>query len=150
MEVGIMMTRAKVIGVHPCDSTAQVVTTETATGSPFLYRREPCAECPWRKDSPAASFPVEAFRHSAATCYDMAGTTFACHMSGLEKPTTCAGFILSRDAAHNMSLRLAVLAGRFDYRNVSTPVALHPSYRAMAIANGVDPRDPALAPCRSE
>lgn len=142
--------RAKVISVHPCDETAQVVTMVSPAGAPFLYRREPCAECPWRLDRPLRAFPVEAYRHSAHTCYDLAGTTFACHMQGAEKPATCAGFILSRDARHNMRLRMAASRGDFDFRNIESPVRLYSSYRAMAIANGVRRDDPALAACRSE
>lgn len=145
------MKRARITAIHPCDSTAQVVTTVTPAGAPFLYRREPCAECPWRKDSPRRAFPVEAYRHSAHTCYDLAGTTFACHMSGTDKPTTCAGFILSRDARHNMNLRLRMSRGDFDFENVTASgLKLYPSYRAMAVANGVPADDPVLAPCRSE
>lgn len=144
------MKRAKITAIHPCDATAQVVTTIKPAGAPFTYRREPCAECPWRRDAKRRAFPVEAYRHSAATSYDLAGTTFACHMSGVKNPATCAGFILSRDAAHNMNLRMAARRGEFDWRNVASPVRLYPSYRAMAIANAVPADDPVLAPCRSE
>lgn len=145
-----MTGQAKITAVHPCDDTAQVVTSVTPAGAPFLYRREPCAECPWRRDRPRRAFPVEAFRHSAATCYDLAGTTFACHMSGSDKPAVCAGFILSRDARHNLILRLRSSSGAFDHREVKSSVRLYPSYRDMAIANGVDRDDPVLDHCRSD
>ena len=109
----------------------------------------PCPECPWAKDSPIGVFPAEAFRHSARTAYDMAGTTFACHMARPEAPATCAGFLL-RGAAHNLVVRLAQIRGRLDLRRVQDGGReLFSSYRAMAIANGVAADDPALAPCRS-
>lgn len=110
------------------------------------YRKEPCEECPWRKEN-AGSFPAEAFRHSAETAYDMAQETFACHMSGIKAPTTCAGFILASD--HNMNLRLAEASGKLDRDKITDGGAdLFDSYRAMAIANGVSPDDPRIRPCR--
>lgn len=145
------MPRAKITGIHPCDATAQVVTTVKPAGAPFVCRHVPCQECPWRRDAKRRAFPVEAYRHSARTCYDLAGTTFACHMSGLKNPATCAGFILSNDARHNMNLRMAAARGEFDWRNVTAAgLKLYPSYRAMAVANGVPADDPVLAPCRSD
>lgn len=52
-----------------------------------------------------------------------------------------------RGAEHNLSVRLMHINGQVG------PVddgghELFENYRAMAIANGVDPDDPALAPCR--
>jgi Family of unknown function (DUF6283) len=145
------MRRTRITGVHPCDANNQVVTIATSGDGPFVYRREPCAECPWRKDRPKRAFPAEAFRHSASTAYDMAMNTFACHMAGQSNPATCAGFILSRDAAHNLMLRMKGAGDQFRWDNVSAAgLKLYPSYRAMAIANGVSRNDPVLAPCRSD
>lgn len=110
---------------------------------------QPCPECPWRKDSAIGAFPAEAYRHSARTAYDMAQTTFGCHMAGKGKPLTCAGFLL-RGADHNLLIRLAQIRGRLDLSKVSDGGApLFESYAAMAIANGVRPDDPVLAPCRT-
>ncbi len=146
----MMARKAKITGVHPCDDNNQVVTLVRPAGEAFLYRRRPCAECPFRKDRPRRAFPAEAFRHSARTAYDMAETTFACHMGGIEKPQTCAGFLLSRDAQHNMMLRMRAAAGQYDWRSVSAGgLKLYPSYYAMAVANGVAKDDPVLKPCRS-
>lgn len=143
------MTR--VTGIHPCDDNHQVVTIVKDDPGKFVYRRQPCEECPWRKDSPRRAFPIEAYRHSASTCYDMAARTFACHMSGADNPATCAGFLLSRDAMHNMLLRMKASAGMYDWRSVTAgDLKLYPSYRAMAVANGVKRDDPAIAPCRSD
>jgi len=54
-----------------------------------------------------------------------------------------------RGADHNLSVRLAALRGEIDPRAVGD--GGHPlfeNYRAMAIANGVSPEDPALRLCR--
>jgi hypothetical protein len=92
-------------------------------------------------------FPPEAFRLSARTAYDMAQETFACHSSGTAKPATCAGFLL-RGAEHNLSVRMQRISGTYPEGVHDGGHALHPGYTAMAVANGVDPDDPALAKCR--
>ena len=133
---------ARVLRTRRAGENHQVVTVAGGSG---LYRRKPCSDCPWRVDA-TGQFPAEAFRHSAATAYDMATHTFACHQSGSQKPATCAGFLL-RGADHNLSVRMGRRGGK--YRDVvDGGHTLHGSYRAMAIANGVDPNDPVLAPCR--
>lgn len=144
------MSRARIIDVHACDDVAHVITVATRrVDSHAAYRREPCAECPWRKDAPIGAFPAEAYRHSARTCYDMAATTFACHMSGRTNPATCAGFLLSAGAQHNMLVRIAAMNGKLDLRAVKSRVALYSTYQQMAIANGVAVDDPCLRACRS-
>jgi len=114
-----------------------------------LYRRKPCKTCPWRRDAAIGRFPAEAFRKSAETAYDLARESFACHEQGVENPATCAGFLL-RGADHNLSVRIAVRTGQLDLDAVSNAddVDLFGSYREMAVANGVDPDDPRLRPCR--
>lgn len=132
-----------IVQARPAGSDHQVVTVE---GGQSTYRRSPCRECPWRKDATGA-FPSEAFLLSAHTAYDMNQHTFACHESGTKKPAICAGFLL-RGAAHNLTVRLGYLTGRFADDVVDGGFELHESYRAMAVANGVDPADPILGPCR--
>jgi len=142
------MAGSKIIKTLPAGDEHQVVTVLSPGNSSNLhrYRREPCTKCPWRKDA-VGEFPAEAFRHSARTAYDMANLTFACHDSGTRKPTICAGFLL-RGAAHNLSIRLSYLRGRIKDNICDGGHELFESYRAMAIANGVAPEDPVLAPCR--
>jgi hypothetical protein len=137
---------SKILARRRADDNHEVVTVSTKSGD-YSYRRRPCEECPWRKDSPAGAFPAEAYRISAKTAYNMAQSTFACHMAGQAKPTTCAGFLL-RGAEHSLAVRLLVLEGKVDLRKVGTDVELYDNYRAMAEANGVSPDDPALTACR--
>ena len=141
-----MKRRSKIVSTHACDENHQVVSVSTDGGGAF--RTSPCAECPWRLDAPIGAFPVEAYRHSARCAYDMAGNMFACHMAGAEKPQTCAGFVLSRSAEHNMGVRWAIIKGRLYFGTISSDVPTYETYREMAVANGVDPDDPALRPCR--
>lgn len=113
------------------------------------YCKTPCAECPWRLDSPIGAFPADAYRHSARTATDMATSSFACHMAGLENPKTCAGFLL-RGATHNMRVRMKLWSGEIDMREVSSEVELYENYRAMAEANGVPPDDESLRNVRDD
>ena len=121
----------------------QVVSVE---GFHSGYRRQPCAGCPWAKVNDGA-FPAEAFKHSAGVTYDMANHVFSCHESGVKGGHTCAGFLL-HGADHNLSVRLGRMRGRYKDDVTSGGMDLHQSYRAMAIANGVSPTDPAIQECR--
>jgi hypothetical protein len=53
------------------DGPRHAVISIITSGGRAAYRREPCAECPWRVDQVGA-FPAEAFRLSAPTAYDAA------------------------------------------------------------------------------
>lgn len=129
---------------RPAGPEHEVVSVD---GGPQFYRRSPCDECPWRTDQ-EGKFPPEAFLHSAETAYDMSDHLFACHMSTVDAPLTCAGFLL-RGAFHNLAFRMNVVRGRIDPERVHDGGhMLHPDYRAMAVANGCSPDDPRLAPCR--
>lgn len=136
-----MAGKPEVLGVHDGGDGEWGVTTLRGGGRAFQTR--PCSTCPWRLDAPTGVFPPEVFRHSARTTYDLADSVFACHISGSEHPKTCAGFLM-RGADHNLAVRMS----RTDYSSVHSDVPLYDSYRDMAIANGVHPDDPALAPCR--
>ena len=132
--------KPRVTNVSAAGPDHQVVSVVGGTG----YRKTPCDQCPFRVDQ-TGKFPAEAFRHSADTAYDAATKQFGCHMSGSDKPATCAGFLL-RNAHNNLGARMA----RIDRSQLSDGgLELHGSYRAMAIANGVDLADPVLARCRA-
>lgn len=110
------------------------------------YMKKPCAKCPWRVDA-TGEFPAEAFKHSAATSYDASMNVFACHDSGIEVGKTCAGFLL-RNADNNITVRLKRMSGKIVNDISDGGHELHADYKAMAIANGVDPNDPVLRLCR--
>jgi hypothetical protein len=132
-----------------CGPDHAVLSLKTTGGDGHVVRRTPCAECPWRKDLPTRRFPPSAFRESAKTAYDMAMSVFACHVAGVGKPQTCAGYMHSTGAYHSLSLRMSAAAGRLDLSDYPpSPFPLFKSYREMAEANGVDPDDPILKPCR--
>ncbi len=118
-------------------------------GEPHRVMPRPCGQCPWRRDVPVGVFPAEAYRISAPTAYDMAASTFACHMAGREGLSTCAGFAL-RHRDHNMVFRLAGLMGKTQRLQAVTDggLPLYPTYREMAVANGVAEDDPVLGPVR--
>ncbi|QOI07943.1 DUF6283 family protein [Pseudomonas savastanoi] len=139
-----MRKKPEVIQTRPAGDDHQVV---TVVGGSWKYRKRPCPKCPWREDA-TGEFPPEAFIHSAGTAEDMSQHTFACHDSGCEKPATCAGFLL-RGADHNLTVRLKTMTGEYKHDVTDGGHSLHGSYKAMAIANGVDPDDPALLLCRS-
>lgn len=142
-----MTRKSTITDVRPAGAEHQVVTVVSKDPKgKRCYRRTPCADCPWRVDA-IGVFPAEAFRHSASTAYDMAENTFACHSSGTKRPATCAGFLL-RGADHNLSVRLAYIQGQIQDDLDDEGLELFDSYRDMAVANGVDPRDPVLAKCR--
>jgi hypothetical protein len=94
-------------------------------------------------------FPAEAFRESASTAYDGAIKTFGCHMNKSTAVATCAGFLL-RHADNNIGIRLSLTGERIDLDAVEDGgFPVYPSYREMAIANGVSADDPVLRQVRS-
>lgn len=68
-------------------------------------------------------------------------------MSGSDKSAVCAGFLL-RGAEHNIGVRLRYACGDIEPDSIRSDVQLYESYREMAEANGVEPADPKLTPCR--
>ena len=140
------MDKIKIIETRAAGDDHQVVTFARPEGSSTCYRRKPCKKCPWRQDA-VGEFPAEAFRHSARTAYDMALSVFSCHSAGKENPATCAGFLM-RGADHNLSVRMSYFRREIGNDLDDKGLALFESYRDMAIANGVDPDDPILKPCR--
>lgn len=135
---------ARVTRSRPAGPDHEVLSVK---GGGEAYRRRPCGGCPWRVDQ-VGVFPAEAFGHSAPTAYDLSDRVFACHESGAARPATCAGFLL-RGADHNLAVRVRAAAGRLDLDQVHDGGhELHQDYRAMAVANGVDPDDERLALCR--
>lgn len=126
-----------------------VITLVTSGREKAAYRKQPCEQCPWRTDQ-VGCFPAQAFRHSASTAYDAAMSMFGCHMSDHKAPATCAGFLLSEGAIHNLLVRIGMASKELDLGRVHSDVPLFPNYRLMAIANGVASDDPVLVLCRDQ
>ncbi len=108
------------------------------------HRRYPCAECPFRRDTPSGQFPAcryEALRVTAGEPGCEAPVTapmFACH-KGREE--ACAGWLAVCGIEH-LHVRLAVLTGRLepeDLRARDGWPALFASYAEMAAAQGGQP-----------
>ena len=137
----------KILNKTTADENHQVVSV--SSGEDAHYMKKPCQTCPWRKDA-VVFFPAEAFRISAHTSYDLSERTFGCHSTGVERPRTCAGFLL-KGATHNLSVRLGIVKGIYDLDRVSdNGLNLFPNYKAMAIANGVSPDDDSLTLSRTD
>lgn len=114
----------------------------------YTYRKHCCKECPWQKTAPVGHFGPDAYRRLAPTAYDMDRMIFTCHMSTEAVPAICAGFLL-KGADHNLTVRLECSKGLVNRRLVKeNGEPMFESYREMAEANGVDPNDPVLKPCR--
>lgn len=134
------------VSERAADANHRVVSTVVA--GPDVYRRKPCDECPWRRDSMVGAFPAQAYRLSANCAVDKSDTAFGCHMAGVDESVTCAGFLLS-GSDDNLAMRLRRICGDIDMSQVSDGgVALYQNYFEMAVANGVAPDDPALRGCR--
>lgn len=118
-----------------------------AEGMSLRAHKKPCADCPWRTDVETGHFPPERFAALAGTAYDMSNRLFQCHDTTDENPVVCAGF-LERGADHNLSIRMAYIAGKLERADRSGGHPLYDSFREMAVANGVDADDPALRHCR--
>lgn len=116
-------------------------------GRPVLPHREaPCANCPWRRDSPPGEFPAERYAALANTAggpgaeAGLTAPVFACHKSSEEHPRACAGW-LARCGRDHLGIRLAVVSGRLPGEVTWDPPPdwppLFESYREMAARNGV-------------
>ena len=149
-----LSSSGKIIRARSADANHRVLSVEQPTDTPPAFRRRPCQPtadqpaCPWRLDARTGEYPAQAYRLSAPTTYNMATRTFGCHQSTVQHPQTCAGFLLC-GAGDNLTVRMWAARGT-DLSQITSDIPLYASYRDMAIANGVDPNDSALAPCRGE
>lgn len=104
------------------------------------YRRWPCQECPFRRDTRPGQFPAcryEALKATAGAPGAEAGIgapLFACHKSPEGREEACAGWLAVSGYEH-LGVRLAVAQGRLP-ASVLTPgegwPELHSSYDEMA------------------
>lgn len=110
------------------------------------YRRKPCPDCPWRKDSPVGQFPPERYEALAATAGrrgNEAGLTapiFACHQSTQNRDQACAGWLAQVGGEH-LGIRMAVATGRIPGDALAPGddwPELFDTYEEMAERNGVE------------
>jgi uncharacterized protein DUF6283 len=77
----------------------------------------PCANCPWRRDSPAGEFAGERYEALRVTAgrpgceVGLGAPMFACHKSEEGRDRACAGWLAVAGIEH-LGVRLAVALGR--------------------------------------
>jgi hypothetical protein len=83
------------------------------------YRRWPCAECPWRRDTPPGQFPAcryDALRETSGRQgfeAPLSAPMFACHKSPDGPEEACAGWLAAVGVDH-LGVRLAVIMGQLE------------------------------------
>jgi Family of unknown function (DUF6283) len=109
-------------------------------------RRYPCAECPFRRDTPPGQFTARRYEALAETAGSderpvMPGSPiFACHKSHEGHDEACAGWLAVCGHDH-LSIRLAVITGRLEMSDIGPAEGwpeLFGSYAEMAAAQGGD------------
>lgn len=104
----------------------------------------PCANCPWRRDSPPGEFPAARYEALAATAgtpgreAPLGAPIFACHKSGDGKEIACAGW-LAVVGLYHLGMRVDAAIGRLDPVAFTPGVdwpALYSSYSELAAVNG--------------
>lgn len=82
---------------------------------PYCVR--PCANCPWRRDSPAGEFTADRYQALRATAgrpgreAGLAAPVFACHKTEPGSDRACAGWLAVAGIEH-LGIRLAITLGR--------------------------------------
>ena len=85
--------------------------------SEIPYQRRPCANCPWRCDSPAGEFAPQRYERLRSTAgrpgaeAGLDAPIFACHKSVAGRDRACAGW-LAVEGTNHLGVRLAVAMGR--------------------------------------
>lgn len=97
----------------------------------FRHQKRLCDECPWRRDVPPGQFSPQRFRELRRTCDQAFTSIFACHKSSEGKDVACAGYLL-RDGTNNFTVRLAILDGAIDLREMRAHAAMVPLYENYA------------------
>lgn len=109
-------------------------------GDQFPRRKYPCAECPWRRDTPPGQFPACRYDalHSTSDQSGLFAPMFGCHKGepGTNADLACAGWLAVAGYEH-IGVRLAVARGALP-REALRPgdgwPALFDSYDEMAEA----------------
>lgn len=109
----------------------------------------PCANCPWRRDSPAGEFPADRYGALRATAgrpgYEagLGAPIFACHKTEPGSDRACAGWLAVAGIDH-LGIRLAVALGRLPAGALKLGddwPALFGSYAEKAERNGLIEND---------
>jgi hypothetical protein len=116
--------------------------------NPLAHRDAPCAQCPWRKDTPPGKFAAERFEalaHTSGTAgheAPLGSPLFACHMSATGAQKACAGW-LAAVGIESLPVRLAIVQGALPADALTAKEGwpeLFESYDEMAQAQGrIDP-----------
>lgn len=106
--------------------------------------RRPCAECPWRVDTPPGQFPAEryeALRHTTGEPgreAPLGAPMFACHKSPAGEEFYCSGWLAAVGLDH-LGVRVLVSFGEIPseaLRPGDDWPELHPSYDALLDVHG--------------
>lgn len=100
--------------------------------------RRPCANCPWRVDSPRGYWDPTHFQEIWNNCQDDGMNQMACHKSTAEHILPCQGWV--RVMGFNaIGVRLAVISGKVSHAEVEDRDGpqLFKTFAAMLRANGI-------------
>lgn len=109
------------------------------------HRDRPCANCPWRTDSPPGEFPPERYEALRVTAgrrgaeAALGAPLFACHKSTDGHDRVCAGWLATCGMEH-LGIRYAVVIGRLPVEALQPGAdwpELFESYDELAARNGV-------------
>ena len=123
------------------------MSTSCSANQNLNHPKQPCSECPWRKDQPAGRFPPERYESLKATSWTkergsapMGAPMFACHKSREGRDLACAGW-LAVEGANHVGVRIALMQDRLDPKALSPGEdwpELYDEYAQMAEFNGVE------------
>lgn len=107
-------------------------------------QKRPCAECPWRRDTPPGQFTQARFRALAVTSGTPGAEAgpfapmFGCHKAVAGRGAACAGWLAAVGQDH-LGVRIAVSHGLIPATALAPKPSWPPlfeSYAAMAAAQG--------------
>lgn len=100
-------------------------------------RKQPCNNCPYRKDAPKAHWSIEEFKDLLRNDADHFGTTYGCHK---KDDHVCVGWLMDQVKRNipSIALRIALMKNKVsrEYLNaLRSPSKMFSSVREMCIAN---------------
>jgi hypothetical protein len=79
-----------------------------STGSPYT-KRQPCNNCPYRKDAPLAHWSIEEFKQLLEWEDSQLGTVYGCHK---KDGSVCIGWLMNQDERDFPSIMLRISLSR--------------------------------------